>query len=381
MAIQIDRPSLAAVRRYLDETMYAAVDLRLSFEVGGGPTAFPSFRGLQEAVKRLDSRHQVLFRLLRLGEAVDTEALRHAVPERIFTALAATRLLVRSPAGGWRTPSLLVVPAEGMNLLVSIPPFYPTATAASDTWLDLSSYVIARALPASLAGEQALDACSGSGFQALLCAARGATRVVGLEINEEAVATASAAAVLNGLDGKVEFRRSDALASLEEGERFDFVVCNTPYDPVIEGLEPPSGPERIGNSVVWRLLDRLPFHLSERGRGILGSWRAAGNLGSTYQMQAIASRLEKQGCSTTAFVDRTADTVENVLRILRNDLEERPGAEPSRVDQTVDGVRRLLQRPSSPIDGFYNQIIYFQKGAIESAAQREIFGLLAPPPA
>lgn len=379
MAIQIDSSSLAAVRRYLDETMYAVIDLRLSFEVGGSPTGFPSFPALQAAVGRLDTAHQVLFRLFRLGETVDDELLRRTVPERIVTALATTGLLVQTGDSAWRTPNLLVVPLEGMVVLVSVPPSYPTATGPSNVWFDLSSYIVAKALPGSLAGERVLDVCSGTGLQALLCAARGAVRAVGLELSGEAVATARATAVLNGLDGKVEFRQSDLLAALDEEERFDFVVCNSPYAPVIEGPEAPSSLEGIGNSVVWRLLDRLPSHLSERNHGILGSWRAVGYRGSTYQMQAIASRLEKEGCSTVAFVDPAPDTVDGVLRILRNDLEHRSGAEPSQVERAVDGVRRMLQLPESAVDGFYNQLIYFRKGTIESAATpRAVFGLTAP---
>lgn len=380
MALVLDGPALESVRCYLDDMMYSVVDLRLSFEVGVIPTGFPSFRSLQEIVKRLDPVHQVLFRLFRLGEAIDEETLRRAVPERIATALAATSLLVRASDNGWRTPSLLLVPVEGMVLVVSVPAAYPTASGPQNSWFDLSSYVMAKALPGSLAGRRVLDVCSGSGLQGLLCAARGATHVVGLELNREAAATAEATAILNRLGDRVEFRQSDLLSSLKPDERFDFVVCNSPYAPVIEGAGAPSSVEQIGNSVIWRLLDLLPRHLSEGSRGILGSWRAAGHRAMTYQMQAIASRLAEEGFMTTAFVDPAPDTVEGVLRILKNDLEQRLGAEPAEVDHAVEEARRLLQRPEPPVDGFYNQLISFRKIETETAAAQSIFGLIAPPP-
>jgi hypothetical protein len=52
---------------------------------------------------------------------------------------------------------------------------------------------------------------------------------------------------------------------------------------------------------------------------------------------------------------------------------------PDRINDIVEGVRGLFQKSEWQVDGFYNQLIYFQKGKIESApAMRAIFGLFAP---
>jgi methylase of polypeptide subunit release factors len=379
MLMKIHGPSLGAIRDYLNEMMYPLVDLRMSFEIGLSPTGFPKFQSLQQIVNRLDPAHQVLFRLFRLGETVDDASVRESVPDRIFTALAETEVLVKDEAGGWRTPSLLIVPAEGLLLLVNIPPSYPTATKPCNVWFDMSSFVLAKALPTYLGDERVLDVCSGSGLQSLLCAARGATQVLGLELHEEAVIASRANAILNGVDGRVEFRQSNALASLDKEERFDFVVCNTPYAPVIEGPGAPSSFEEIGNSVLLRLLRELPNHLSERSRGILGTWRAIGHQSSTYLMQSIGAEMKKDGFDTFAYVDRAPDTLDGVLRILQTDLEQRADMQPDRINEIVEGVRNLFQKSERPVDGFYNQLIYFRKGKIESAtAGRAIFGLSAP---
>jgi methylase of polypeptide subunit release factors len=377
--MKIHGPSLATIRDYFNEMMYPLVDLRLSFEIGLSPTGFPKFQLLQQIVSRLDQAHQVLFRLFRLGEAVDEASVREAVPDRVLMALTETEVLVRDVAGGWRTPSLLIVPAEGLLLLVNTPPSYPTASKPCRVWFDMSSYFVARALPTSLGDRRVLDVCSGSGLQSLLCAARGATRVLGLELHEEAVVASRANAILNGVDGRVEFRQSDVLASLEKGELFDFVVCNTPYAPVIEGPGAPSSLEEVGNSVLSRLLRELPPHLSERSRGILGTWRAAGHQSSTYLMQAIGAEMKKDGFDTFAYVDRAPDTLDGVLRILQTDLEQRAEMQPDQVNDVVESVRNLFQKSERPVDGFYNQLVYFQKGKIESAAAGQaIFGLSAP---
>jgi methylase of polypeptide subunit release factors len=377
--MKIHSPSLAAIRDYLNEMMYSLVDLRLSFEIGLSPTGFPKFQSLQQIVNRLDPAHQVLFRLFRLGEAVDDAAVKESVPGRVFTALTETELLVRDEAGGWRTPSLLIVPAEGLLLLVNVPPSYPTASKPCHVWFDMSSYFVAKTLPTYLGDQRVLDVCSGSGLQSLLCAARGAAQVLGLDLHEEAVVAARANAILNGVDARVEFRQSNVLASLKEGELFDFVVCNTPYAPVIEGPGAPSSLEEIGNSVLLRLLRELHPHLSERSRGILGTWRAVGHQSSTYLMQSIGAAMRKDGFDTFAFVDRAPDTLDGVLRILQTDLEQRADMQPDQINGIVESVKSLFQKSERPVDGFYNQLIYFQKGKIESAtAGRAIFGLSAP---
>jgi methylase of polypeptide subunit release factors len=372
-------PSLAAIRDYLNEMMFSLVDLRLSLEVRLSPTGFPDFKSLQQIVSRLDPAHQVLFRLFRLGETVDDESVKELVPDRILTALAETEVLVKDEAGGWRTPSLLIVPADGLLLLVNIPPSYPTASKPCNVWFDMSSYFVAKALPTYLGDKRVLDVCSGSGLQSLLCARRGATQVLGLELHEEAVIASRANAILNGVDSRVEFRQSNVLSSLEKGDRFDFVVCNTPYAPVIEGPDAPSSLEEIGNSVLLRLLRELPHHLSERSRGILATWRAIGHQSSTYSMQSIGAEMKKDGFDTFAYVDRAPDSLDGVLRILQTDLEQRAEMQPARVNEIVESVRNLFQKSERPVDGFYNQLIYFQKGEIESVtAGRAIFGLSAP---
>lgn len=377
--MKIDVPSLVSLRDYLSEMMYSLVDLRLSFESGLSPTGFPKFQALQQILIRLDRAHQVLFRLFRLGETVDDASVKECVPERIFRALTETEILINDETGGWRTASLLIVPAEGLLLLVNIPPSYPTASKPCNIWFDMSSYFVAKALPVWLGGQRVLDVCSGSGLQSLLCAVRGGAHVLGLELHEEAVVASRASAILNGVEGKVEFRQSDVLVSLEKGEQFDFVVCNTPYAPVIEGPDAPSSLEEVGNSVLLRLLRGLPDHLSERSRGILGAWRAIGHQSFTYLMQSIAAQMKKGGFDTFAYVDRAPDTLDGVLRILQTDLEQRAGLQPDRINDIAGSLRNLFEKSERPVDGFYNQLIYFQKGKIESAtAERAIFGLSAP---
>jgi SAM-dependent methyltransferase len=242
----------------------------------------------------------------------------------------------------------------------------------------MSSFVVARALPVSLENLTVLDVCSGSGIQSMLAARRGACRVVALELDEVAVGVARANSVLNGLGDRIDVRRSDMLDGLRADERFDFVVCNTPHAPLVEGLRPPQSSSSIGNAVLWRLLEGLPARLTEQGKGVVASWRAAGHESSTYQLRSIAGRLAAAGLSASAYVDRAPDTVDSVLRMLEADVRQRSTVD-SEVKEIVDAARLTLGLPDAPVDGFYNQLIWFERGrALDADREPRIFGL-APP--
>lgn len=367
--------ALARIRQYLDEVMYSLVDLRLSFEAPVGPNGFPKFESLRGVVARLDASHATLFRLLRLGEPVEQATAERAIPRAVLDAFADTGLLTRDEGGGWRTPSLLLVPLDGVMVFVSTPAAYPTATRPASVWFDLSSYVVARSLPGSLTGEKVLDICSGSGVQSILCAKRAAQSAVGLDISEEAVALSRLNASLNGVGERIDFRVSNKLDALGDDERADFVVCNTPYAPVT-GDETPERLEALGNRVLLDILDLLPAHLSARGCGILAAWRCAGINGRILQRELIRSRLSKAGLSTLTFADRAPDTPEGVLRICQNDAEQRLG--PERAAEVVEGVGAMLRAPGAVPDGFYNLLIHFKSGSIEAALDTDLFRLAAP---
>jgi 2-polyprenyl-3-methyl-5-hydroxy-6-metoxy-1,4-benzoquinol methylase len=373
--MKLNPPALVAIRELLDEMMYALVDFRLSLEVERAPTGFPRFAALQQAITRLAASQQVLFRLFRLGEPVDDDRVRAALSSRALEAFVAAGLLAVE-GEVWRTPSLLIVPLEGLYVTVGIPPSYPTATRPCRCWMDLSSYVVTHALPTSMTGDRVLDLCSGSGLLAMVCARRGAARAIGLELDASAVAIATANATLNGLADRVEFRQSDGLTALDADEQVDFVVCNTPYAPVIASAMPAITFGTLGNAVLLTCLDRLPRHLSPHAAGVLASWRAPGHGSSTYQLELVSERLESADCTISAYLDRAPDTIEGVLKIVQGDIATRGLA-----DTTVTAIRDLLERPPQPFDGFYNQLIAFRKRRAPSrSGARQVFGIAAPTP-
>jgi SAM-dependent methyltransferase len=373
--VKIDHASLTTLRKYLDEMMYSFMDFRMSFHVEIISLGFPTIQSLRPALRQLDSAHSVLFRLFRIGESVDDEFIRSALPGNVFEALVQSELLIQDETSEWRTPSLLIVPAEGLYLIVGIPPIYSTASRPCNTGFDVSSSIVARSLPVSLSGLRVLDICSGSGIQALLCARRGAEFVVGLELNEEAVSTARANAILNDLDTKVEFRQSDKIAALDESERFDFVVCNTPSAPMISQTGEPSCLEEIGNVVLLDLLAQLPRHLQPGARGVVSAWRSFGFESRTYQLTAIASQLANEGFSTSAYIDQAPNTIESLMRGLQTEIERRPGMGRADARAMANRLREQLHQFDRPVDAAYNQLLFIEHG--QNEAVLSIYPLLS----
>lgn len=87
---------------------------------------------------------------------------------------------------------------------------------------------VARPLtPPGGAAPRALDMGTGSGIAAIV-AARLGYRVIGVDLNPEAVRCARINVLLNNLEDRVEIRHGDLFAPVA-GERFDLVLFNPPF--------------------------------------------------------------------------------------------------------------------------------------------------------
>jgi len=77
-------------------------------------------------------------------------------------------------------------------------------------------------------GERVLDVGTGSGVIGVFACSKGATRVVGVDINPAAVRSATHNARMHGFAGTMEVLQSDLFESLGD-ERFDVVTANLPF--------------------------------------------------------------------------------------------------------------------------------------------------------
>jgi release factor glutamine methyltransferase len=76
--------------------------------------------------------------------------------------------------------------------------------------------------------DEVLDVCTGSGVIACYSAWKGASRVVALDINPNAIKSTEENAKRYGLENVVEARLSDVFGAVKPGERFDVVTMNSP---------------------------------------------------------------------------------------------------------------------------------------------------------
>jgi HemK-related putative methylase len=114
-------------------------------------------------------------------------------------------------------------------------------------------------------GATVLDMGTGSGVGAVF-AARRARRVLGVDINPEAVRSARINALLHRVDDRVEVREGDLFGPVA-GERFDRVLFNPPYF----RREPRDLLERafFSTDVVERFAAGLRDHLAPGGQCLL----------------------------------------------------------------------------------------------------------------
>ncbi len=265
-----DRSAIAKIHDYLEDVGFRYVNQRIT-DMGISPV-FADFIVLRDSLKQLNPLYQFLFSIFRQGHISDEDVLRQVIPSSVIDAMITTGLLVQNERKHWQTPGLLIIPVEGLYLLVSTPPHYPTAISRRQpVYLGADSMWLLSALPSKMTGRRVLDICSGSGIQGFICAARGASKVVCLEKSEEAINISRFNAELNRLSDIVEVRQSDIYSGLSSQEEFDFFVTNPPCIPISEDIDFPL--PRAGGAdgvlLTRKILEDVPNHLMEEAEGYM----------------------------------------------------------------------------------------------------------------
>jgi release factor glutamine methyltransferase len=185
----------------------------------------------------------------------------------------------------------------GISLIVLPDVFHPG--------LFFSSELLAEVLEREpLAGRSVLEVGTGSGFLALI-AARRADRIVGIDINPEAVRALRINALLNHLEDKVEAREGDLFAPVA-GERFDVIIFNPPYF-AGEAKDLWEHSWRDVNQVRSRFVAQAASFLKPRGRLLLSdSDIAVDRLEQTlaaggFQVRPVRTRTVISGETLTVF--------------------------------------------------------------------------------
>ena len=121
-------------------------------------------------------------------------------------------------------------------------------------------------------GERVLELGTGCGLFAVL-AARAGARVVATDINPLVLACARKNADAHGASDLIDFRLGNLFEPVD-GDKFDLVIFNPPYLPVLDDeaignnidLAWEAGPD--GRAVIDPFLEGLPTHIVENGRAL-----------------------------------------------------------------------------------------------------------------
>lgn len=362
-----DASAVAVIRDFLDDLSFAYVSYRVVPDHDS--RIFPDFRVLHESLKNLNGVYRFLFTVFRQGHSAEESVLSRALPPAVFEAFAATGLLAPNERRQWRTPGLVIVPIEGLNLLVSIPPQYPTATTTKQPiYLGPESLWLTRTIPARLNRRRVLDICSGSGIQGLLCASRGAARVVGLEKSEEAVSISRFNVALNRMDDVVEIRHSDLFSALAEDEEFDFVISNPAFMPVMEDIDYPmcgtGGAD--GTRLLQLIFAGLPRHLAAGAEGVMFCNALGDQFSINFNRDVLAPLAREHGMRIYSYVnDKTPFELYVTQALIPNVIHSCPEVSAEQLDERVAAWREELRRQAVPAEYIYGQILRFWKGKPE----------------
>lgn len=155
-------------------------------------------------------------------------------------------------------------------------------------------------------GDRVLDMGTGSGINAILAAAR-SVDVLGVDINQHAIAAAVANAERNGVADRTTFRESDVFSAVDG--TFDLIVFDPPFrwfaprDP----LEASMADENY--QALTRFLEQAAGYLAPGGR-ILMFFGTSGDLGYLYRTaeangylrETVSTRELTRGDRTVGYV-------------------------------------------------------------------------------
>ena len=206
----------------------------------------------------------VLTRLFAYSGEIDAEIVSAALGPELSTVLWTAGVIGPVAEGSTLVrANFRIMPLDGMWFLSDEPWAGGDAVMGpGPTTLDL-----VRLLPRTFSGS-ALDLGCGAGTLAIAAAKRGATVVIGTDVNERAMHVARFNARLN--DVQVEFRVGD-LAAPVATERFDLVVAQPPYV-----IQPPDTPSvtylhggEMGDELALRFVTEIAVLLAPNGRAMV----------------------------------------------------------------------------------------------------------------
>lgn len=253
----------------LDDMQY---ELLYGFIVNQGElyvNPFHDFYSMRSEMKKFDSEIQEYLSFFALGEAIAKHSLERILPLSVINYLYNIEIMNQDNDSYWLN-SYVLIPYCNCYFFASTVHYYPTCQSPyPQPYIGLDSYWLSRVIVNRLHGE-VLDLCTGSGIQAIL-AAKTAKKVVAVDIDASALEFAKFNAYLNEVNEIIEFREGDLYTTLQEDEKFDYILSNPPFIPIPEEMMfPICGNGGIdGKKIVNRIMEGYNTYLKDGGRGIM----------------------------------------------------------------------------------------------------------------
>ncbi len=125
------------------------------------------------------------------------------------------------------------------------------------------SFLLSQAIPENkIKGKNCLDVGTGSGYQAIELAKRGADKILAIDINPKAIEAAKKNALKENIKN-IEFIESNLFSKVKD--RFDLIIFNAPYLPGEGEMNLALDGGEKGNEIILRFLDKLDKHLEALG--------------------------------------------------------------------------------------------------------------------
>lgn len=227
-----------------------------------------NFGEMEKTLDKLDITYKETIKLLYLGKSV--------LYQNLISEISKEKIDVMIQSNIWllednyvKTNNLVVLVYEGLKLLTEINPWYSTCIKSNtDVYIGIDSLRLAENISFKK-GASVLDLCSGTGIQGII-AARSASKVISVEINEKASKVTQFNISLNNLDDIIELRVGDLYSVLGD-EKFDYIYANPPFIPMISDVNYPicgAGGED-GLKILNNILDKLNKFLAPHGEAVI----------------------------------------------------------------------------------------------------------------
>lgn len=360
MAMCWEASDLQTIGAFFDESGYGRFAAADTLARTGG-TVYPEPAAQRRAIERLPFGLSLLYTLFREGAPVEGKYARRAIPASVLEAMCRSGLLVAHERDRYQSSDILILRVEGLFLAVSVPPHMPFARDKKQpVYLGPDSLWLLQAIPPTMTCESVADMCAGSGVQGLVCAARGAKRVVAFEKNARAVECARLNAHLNGLADRVEVRQSDVWERAAPAERFDHVVCNAPFMPVMEAVDYPmcgAGGED-GTRVLRTIMAGLPSRLTGKGEALLVLYGLGDQWSVNFQRDVLKPWAVSEGFDARVYVYQKSPIEQYLDRTLPGNVRQTcPEVSPAERREQIRAWRARLLANGTPADYMYGEIV------------------------